>query len=203
MPKRISNLASSLKQIGEIQVNDWDFMALMNKDVSELEFTRSLKRLGSIRVMEWDFRTVLPAVNKLARQEVDLVDILKRTARYKVMEWDVRTISQPDKEIQAEQPAADPQEVDALILRLKNFLEYVAINIIDHPEQARIDVRRLQTNVLRFKLVLAKKDAVILIGKDGLTAAAIRNTMKARAGMHGVHALLEILSHEEDTKQKR
>lgn len=203
MPKRISNLASSLRQLGEIQVNDWDFMALMNKDISELEFTRSLKRLGSIRVMEWDFRTVLPAVNKLARQEVDLMDLLKRTARYKVMEWDFRTVTHPNKETEPAEPAADPQEIDTLILGLKNFLEYVVVNILDDPGHARIDVQKIQANVLRFKLVLMKRDAAVLIGKDGLTAAAIRNTMKAAAGLHGVHALLEILSHEEEMKQKR
>ena len=76
-PKRISGFASSLRQLGEIHVNDWDFEGLMNKDVRDIEFSKSLRRLGSIRVMEWDFRDMLPAVNKLAHQEVDIVNLVK------------------------------------------------------------------------------------------------------------------------------
>lgn len=203
MSKRISNLASSLRQLGEIQVNDWDFMALMNKDISDFEFTRSLRRLGSIQVMEWDFRTVLPAVNKLAQQEVDLVDLLKRTARYKVMEWDFRTALHSDNETKSAEPTADLLEIETLALRLKKFLEYVTTNIIDDPAHARIEVQKLKADVLHFRLVLMQRDVAILIGKEGLSAAAIRNTMKASAGLHGVHALLEIISHEEDVRQKR
>ena len=87
----MSKLTKSLKQLGEIQVNDWDFMALLNKDVSEIHLTDSLRRLGNVRVMEWDFRTVLPVVTKLAHQEVDLVDLLRRTAHYKVLDWDFKS----------------------------------------------------------------------------------------------------------------
>ena len=105
MPKRISKLASSLKQLGEIQVTEWDFMALLNTDIRELEISRSLRRLGSIRVMEWDFRTVLPAVKKLANQEVDVVDFVKRTAHYKVMEWDFRSALQAEHKPAPQEPA--------------------------------------------------------------------------------------------------
>ena len=96
MPKRISKFANSLKQLGDIQVTELDFMELLNTDIRELEIAHSLRRLGSIRVMEWDFRTVLPAVNKLAHQEVDLINFVKRTAHYKVMEWDFRRPYRPN-----------------------------------------------------------------------------------------------------------
>lgn len=76
MPK----ISDSLKQLGEIQVNDWDFMALLHKDIKELEIGPSLRKLGNIRVMEWDFKNVMPAVDRLAKQEVDLLDMVKRTA---------------------------------------------------------------------------------------------------------------------------
>lgn len=207
MPKRITKLATSLKQLGEIQVTEWDFMALLNKDISELEVSRSLRKLGNLKVIEWNFRTVMPAVNKLANQEVDFVDLFKRTAHYKVMEWDFKSTS--TAEIKATlrdldetlHPGPGYAEMQALIVRLKNFLQYVVVNLIDEPEHAQIRVQEIESNVVRFKLVLVKRDLAMLIGREGHTASAIRSILKEAAAMNGVHALLEILSHEDDIKE--
>ncbi len=192
----MSKLTESLKQLGEIQVNDWDFMALLHKDVSELQVSRSLRSLGNVRVMDWDFRK---AVNKFAHEEVDLVELLKRTARYKVMDWDFRS-ALPD-EVKSHAPPSGNRlsdaEMHALILRLKNFLHYVAVNLIGQPDHARIRVEEIQPNVLRFKLVLVNKDVAMLIGTGGHTASAIRSILKTVAATHGVQVLLEIQSHEE------
>ena len=38
MPKRISEIADSLRQLGDVQVSEWDFKALLNKDIKDLEF---------------------------------------------------------------------------------------------------------------------------------------------------------------------
>jgi uncharacterized protein len=199
MPNPISKLASSIKHLGEIQVTELDFMDLLNKDIRELEIGRSLRKLGNIRVMEWDFRTVLPAVNKLAHKEVDLVDIVKRTARYKVMEWDFRNALNPEGEpAPSGKQELDPGEMQALIVRLKNFLQYVAVNLIDEPNHAQIKVQEIAPKVLRFRIILVKRDVAMLIGKEGHTASAIRNILKAAAGIHGVAALLQIHSHEEE-----
>lgn len=205
MSKRISEFASSIKQLGEIQVNDWDFDGLLHKDVREIEFAKSLRRLGSIRVMEWDFRTVLPAVSRLANQEVDVVGLLKSAAHYKVMEWDFRNPRSSDPESASCRKSAPSkerlkgEEMQALIMRLKDFLQYVVANLIDEPGHARIKVREIAPNVLRFKLVLVKRDASMLIGVEGHTASAIRNMLKTAAGQVGVAALLQILSHEEES----
>lgn len=204
MPKRISKIASSLKQLGDVQVNEWDFMALLNKDIKEIEIGHSLRKLGNVRVMEWDFRTVLPALNKLANQEVDLMGFVRRTAQYKVMEWDFR--SAPNAEILTapEDPAGqlaqdlEREEIQSLIVRLKNYLQYVVVNLIDEPRQAQIKVQEIAPNVLRFRLVLVKRDLTMLVGREGRTAAAIRSLLKAAAGMNGVQALLLIHSHEEE-----
>jgi predicted RNA-binding protein YlqC (UPF0109 family) len=194
MASKKSKVARSLRKIGEIQVNDWDFMGLINKDISELELSRSLRKLGSLQVMAWDFRTVLPAVNKLAHQEIDVVGIVKRTAQYKVIDWDFRNPP-------ATKPAVTrlyPEEMQAVIERLKNFLQYIVGNLIDEPGHAQIKVREISPNVLRFKLVLMKRDVAMLIGREGHTASAIRSILKSTAAAHGVHALLEIHSHEEE-----
>lgn len=194
MPNQFSKLATSLKHLGEIEVNDWDFKALLNKDIKDLEFSRSLRKLGSVRVMDWDFRTVLPAVNRIAHQEVDVIDLIRRTANYKVMEWDFRNPVQPPAGA-APEPLS-PEEMQALILRLKSFLEYVAVNLIDEPGHARIKVREIEPNVLRFKLILVNRDVSMLIGREGHTASAIRSVLQAASRARGVQTILQIHSHE-------
>ena len=199
MSNRISKFTNSLKELGEIQVTELDFMELLNKDIRDLEISRSLKRLGNIRVMEWDFRTVLPAVNKFAHQEVDLVDLVRRTAHYKVMDWDFRSAlaSEPSESLKDH---LSPAEMQALILRLKNFLQYVVVNLIDEPTQAQIKVQEIAPNVLRFRLVLVRKDVAMLIGRDGQTASAIRGILKNTAVAKGAHALLLIHTPEEEAE---
>lgn len=196
MAKRVSKIANSLKQLGDIQVTDWDFMALMNTEIKELEIARSLSRLASIQVMEWDFRAVLPVVKKAANHEVDFIDLLKRTAHYKVMDWDFR--SALPAESQSTPEVISSAEMQAIIVRLKNFLQYVALKLIDEPNHAQIKVSEMGPSGLRFKLVLVKKDVMMLIGREGHTASAIRSILKAAAAAHGVQALLQIHSHEEE-----
>lgn len=207
MRNKFSKIATSLKEIGDIHVNEWDFMALLHKDINEIEFTRSLRKLANFQVMEWDFRTVLPAVSKLASQQIDLVDLVKRTANFKVMEWDFRSALPTEAKPAAAETAEATEsvavyvnqvEMRVIVDRLKNFLHYVATNLIDDPDHARIKSEEIAPNVIRFRLVLAKRDVPVLIGKDGQTASTIRNILKAAAGKHGVHALLQIHSHEEE-----
>jgi predicted RNA-binding protein YlqC (UPF0109 family) len=200
MSKRINKLASSLKQLGEKEVTGTDFIELLNRDIRDLEITRSLRKLGSCRVMEWDFRDVLPAVNKLAHQEVDIAGFLKRTAHYKVMEWDFRNMLHADPDPSGDAVRRlDSAEMQALILRLKDFLNHVVVNLIDAPEHAQIKVSEISPGVLNFKLVMMKRDVAVLIGMEGHTTAAIRGMMKAAAARQGVHVLLRIHSHEEET----
>jgi predicted RNA-binding protein YlqC (UPF0109 family) len=202
MKERVKKLASSLKQLGEIQVNDWDFMALLNTEIHELEIAHSLRRLGQIQVTDWDFRSVIPAVKKTANHEVDVVNLLKRTANYKVMEWDFRAPTSPKVEPARVDPKlGEAAAVEAVSLKLRSFLQFVAVNLIDEPDLAQIRVLPLGPTGLRFKLLLTKKDTAKLIGKEGHTAAAIRGILQATAAIHGVQALLQIHSHEEENAQ--
>jgi predicted RNA-binding protein YlqC (UPF0109 family) len=204
MPKRISKLANSPRQPGEIQVKEWDFMALLHTDIRELEVTRSLRRLGGIQVMEWDFRTVLPAVKRIANQEVDLIDLVKRTAQYKVMDWDFRTALLAKRKPVPRVPARplakslSRAEMQAITVRLKDFLQYMIANLIVEPDHAQIKATKIGSNGLRFTVVLGKRDMAMLIGREGFTASAIRSILKAAAGMNGVQALLQIQSRDEE-----
>jgi predicted RNA-binding protein YlqC (UPF0109 family) len=93
---------------------------------------------------------------------------------------------------------ATPSDRDAVARRLKDFLQFVVVNLIGEPESARMKVTDLKPSGLRFTLILEKKDVALLIGKDGQTAAAIRGLLKAAAALHGVQALLQIHSHEDE-----
>ena len=84
--------------------------------------------------------------------------------------------------------------------RLKNFLQYVAVNLIAEPAQAQLKVAELGPKRLRFKLVLAKPDVAMLIGRNGFTASAIRSVLKAAADREGLQVTLQIHSHEEEAE---
>lgn len=193
MAKRVSKIASSLKQLGEIQVSEWDFMGLLNTEIRELEISRSLKRWGSIQVMDWDFSSVMPAIRETANREVDLASFFKRAAHIKVLERDFKSAAAPPQK-----PPTSPPDIDELAGRLGNFLQCLVVNLIDEPKHAHLTVIRMGPAGLRFKVVMVKRDVAMLVGREGHTAAAIRNILQGIAGSHGVQALLQIHSHEEE-----
>jgi uncharacterized protein len=90
--------------------------------------------------------------------------------------------------------------MQAVIDRLKNFLQYVAVNLIDEPAKAQLKVAELGPKRLRFKLVLAQPDVAMLIGRNGFTASAIRSLLKAAADREGVQVTLQVHSHEEEAE---
>jgi predicted RNA-binding protein YlqC (UPF0109 family) len=90
--------------------------------------------------------------------------------------------------------------MQAVTDRLKNFLQYVAVNLIDEPAQAQLKVAELGPKRLRFKLILAKPDVAMLIGRNGFTASAIRSLLKAAAEREGVQVTLQVHSHEEEAE---
>ena len=84
--------------------------------------------------------------------------------------------------------------------QMRNFLQFIALQFITKPDQAQLKVGEAsgQENHIRFRLIVAKEDIAILIGKNGFTASAIRNVLKAAAIREGVTASLQIVSHEEE-----
>lgn len=90
--------------------------------------------------------------------------------------------------------------MDPVSERLRNFLQYVAVQLIDDPAQAQLKVAELGPKKLRFKLVLTQTDVAVLIGRNGFTASAIRGMLKAAAARDGVQASLHVHSHEEEAE---
>ncbi len=81
---------------------------------------------------------------------------------------------------------------------IKDFLQFIALQFIKHPDQAQLRVAEVDENHISFRLIVAQSDVAMLIGRNGFTASAIRNVMKAAAIKHGIHASLKIHSHEEE-----
>jgi predicted RNA-binding protein YlqC (UPF0109 family) len=90
--------------------------------------------------------------------------------------------------------------MQAVTERLRSFLQYVAVKLIDEPGKAQLKVAELGPKRLRFKLVLAQADVAMLIGRNGFTASAIRSILKAAADKEGVQIQLQIHSHEEEAE---
>ena len=84
---------------------------------------------------------------------------------------------------------------------IKAFLEFVALQFIAHPEQAQLRVAEIDASHIRFRLIVAQSDVAMLIGRNGFTASAIRNVLKAAAIRDGIHASLQIHSHEEERQR--
>ena len=90
--------------------------------------------------------------------------------------------------------------MQAVTDKLRNFLQFVAVKLIDKPEEAQLKVAELGPKRLRFKLVLNREDVAMLIGRNGFTASAIRSVLKAAAEKEDVQVSLQIHSHEEEAE---
>jgi predicted RNA-binding protein YlqC (UPF0109 family) len=202
MANRISEFTQSLKQLGDIQVTDWDFMEILNK---ELELGDSLRKLGNKKVVDLEFKTVMPTFHKIAYREVEFPEVVKRAAQIKVLDWDFRKQKAPPNGNSAKPDRKLPsaEEMQALMDRLRGFLQFVVVNLIDGPEYAEIRIQEIDPGVVRLRLLVTQKDVKEMIGRNGATASAIRNLLKAAASTEGVHALLDIQSHEEALAQSR
>lgn len=90
--------------------------------------------------------------------------------------------------------------MQAITDKLRNFLQYVAVQFLEKPAEAQLKVTELGPKRLRFKLVLAQSDVALLIGRNGFTASAIRSVLKAAAEREGTHVSLQIHSHQEEAE---
>lgn len=85
--------------------------------------------------------------------------------------------------------------------QIKDFLQFVALQFIEHPDQAQLRVAEVDDTHISFRLIVAQSDVPMLIGRNGFTASAIRNVLKAAATRDGIHASLQIHSHEEERQR--
>jgi uncharacterized protein len=74
---------------------------------------------------------------------------------------------------------------------MKDFLEFVVLNLIDHPDQVKIVLEERENKAI-FTLIVAEQDIGKVIGKKGRTAQAMRTLLAAVAAKQGKRAILEI-----------
>jgi predicted RNA-binding protein YlqC (UPF0109 family) len=75
---------------------------------------------------------------------------------------------------------------------MKEFVEYIVKNLVDHPEKVRINAFGGR-NSLIIELGVEKSDIGKIIGKKGKTINAIRTLLMSIASRNGVRVTLEIL----------
>ena len=85
--------------------------------------------------------------------------------------------------------------------QIKEFLQFIALQFIEKPDQAQLRVAEVGEDRVSFRLIVAQSDVAMLIGRNGFTASAIRNVMKAAAIKQGIQASLQIHSHEEERQR--
>ena len=73
---------------------------------------------------------------------------------------------------------------------MSELLRYIAQNLVEHPDQVRVDARE-DAEGLAYELHVAPEDIGKIIGKQGRTAKAIRAIMAA-ARTDDAHARLDI-----------
>lgn len=85
-----------------------------------------------------------------------------------------------------------------LIESIGKYLLAIVSPLIKKPEKAELRVARNEAgDVVRFRLVLEHGDVARVIGRNGMTASAIRSLAKAAGDKAGVKIIVHILSSDE------
>jgi predicted RNA-binding protein YlqC (UPF0109 family) len=74
---------------------------------------------------------------------------------------------------------------------MKEFIEYIAKNLVDDPNSVKVDEMSEENKVV-LKLHVAKTDLGKVIGKQGKTAKSMRVLLTAVAAKHNMSGQLEI-----------
>ena len=85
--------------------------------------------------------------------------------------------------------------------QMRGFLQFLALQFIEHPDKAQLRVAEVDPQHLSFRLILDQADVAILIGRGGFTVGAIRNVLNAAAERKGVKVTLRIHSQEEEQQR--
>lgn len=78
------------------------------------------------------------------------------------------------------------------------YLLAVVSPLIRKPDKAQLRIACSEGgDLVRFRLVLEQGDVARVIGRNGMTASAIRSLAKAAGDKAGVKVIVHILSHDE------
>ncbi len=75
---------------------------------------------------------------------------------------------------------------------MKEFIEFIAKNLVDNPEAVKVEEIQQEDNTVKFILQVEDSETGKVIGKSGRTAKAIRVLLSAVASKRGIRAFMEI-----------
>ncbi len=85
-----------------------------------------------------------------------------------------------------------------LIESIGKYLLAATSPLIRHPQSAELRVATSEAgDLVRFRLLLEQGDVARVIGRNGMTASAIRSLAKSAGEKRGVKVVVHILSREE------
>lgn len=85
-----------------------------------------------------------------------------------------------------------------LVETIGKYLLTVTSPLLKYPEKAQLRVAQAkEQNMVRFRLVVDPQDISVLIGRNGMTASAIRSLAKAAGEKQGVRVVVRIISSDE------
>ena len=85
-----------------------------------------------------------------------------------------------------------------LVQSVSQYLMTVVTPLIKNPESAQLRVATSETgDLVRFRLVLEQADVARVIGRNGMTASAIRSLAKSAGEKRNIKVVVHILSREE------
>ncbi|MBT9449963.1 KH domain-containing protein [Akkermansia glycaniphila] len=85
-----------------------------------------------------------------------------------------------------------------VVENVRRYLQLISSQFVRNPELAELRIAEApESSMVRFRLILDKADIARVIGRNGMTASAIRSLAKAVGEKYGVKVIVHILSHEE------
>ncbi len=77
--------------------------------------------------------------------------------------------------------------------KVKELLEFILLNIVDQPDQIKIEISESEKGFL-FQIKVAKGDVGKVIGKQGRVASSIRTIVKAAGAKNGCRVMLNVFN---------
>lgn len=84
---------------------------------------------------------------------------------------------------------------------MKEFVEYIVKNLVDHPDQVRITEVGGKHSLI-IELGVEKADIGKIIGKKGKTINAIRTLLMSVASRNGLRVNLEIIEEDKANSEE-
>lgn len=76
---------------------------------------------------------------------------------------------------------------------MKELLEYMVKELVDNPDEVKIEEEEEDDKTVIFKLSVSENDLGKVIGKKGRTANALRVIMRASSAKRGKSSIVKIL----------